>query len=57
MRTFNQYVGAVSQTHIGVFKPKASKKKQKRTLYFAIVVFKSKEVVDKLLTPDGGKFL
>ena len=44
-------------THIGHFKPKASKKKQKRILYFAIIVFKSAESTQKLLTSEGSKLL
>lgn len=56
MRTF-QYVGPISQTHIGHFKPKASKKKQKRTLYFAIVVYKEAESVTKLFGADTNQYL
>ena len=37
-----------------MFKPK-SKKKQRRTLYFAIVVFKSEDSVDRLI--NDTKFL
>jgi len=55
-KTF-QYVGEISQTHIGHFKPKASKKKQKRTLYFAIIVFKRAECLEKLLSQDGARYL
>ena len=56
LKTF-QYVGEIAQTHISHFKPKASKKKQKRTLYFAIVVFKRAESLDKLLGVDGARYL
>lgn len=57
MKTFNQFVGPVAQTHIGHFKPKASKKKAKRTLYFAIVVFKAAESLTKLMGADGARHL
>ena len=56
VRTFS-YVGQISQTHIGHFKPKASKKKQKRTLYFAIIVFKEAASIVKLLSSDGARYL
>ncbi len=57
LRIFQQFVGQVTQTHIGHFKPKASKKKAKRTLYFAIVVFKNADDLSKLLGENGAKFL
>ena len=47
LKTFN-HAGKVKKTIIGMFKPR-SKKKQRRTLYFAIVVFKSEESVQKLI--------
>ena len=47
LKTFS-HAGKVKKTIIGMYKPR-SKKKQRRTLYFAIVVFKSQESVDKLL--------
>jgi len=47
LRTFS-HVGKVKKTIIGMFKPKC-KKKQRRTLYFAIVVFDSEETVDRML--------
>ena len=53
LRTFG-HAGKVKKTIIGMFKPK-SKKKQRRTLYFAIVVFKNDESVDKIL--GDSKFL
>ena len=56
MKTF-QYVGQIAKTHIGLFKPKASKKKQKRTLYFAIIVFKKSEALEKLLGAEGARYL
>ena len=40
---------------MGKFKPRASKKKNKRTVHFALVVFKSAESVEKLLA--DSKFL
>jgi len=48
MKTFS-HAGQIKQVHIGTFKPKASRKKQKRTLHFALVVFKKPESVDALL--------
>lgn len=53
LKTFG-HAGRIKKTIIGMFKPK-SKKKQRRTLYFAIVVFKSEESVDKLI--NDSKFL
>ena len=53
LKTFG-YAGKIKKTIIGMFKPK-TKKKQRRTLYFAIVVFKTEESCDKIL--DDSKFL
>lgn len=50
-------MGPISQTHIGHFKPRASKKKQKRTLYFAIIVFKGPESVTKLFGANTSQYL
>ena len=50
MRTF-EHAGKINQTHIGNFKPKASKKNQKRTLYSATVVFKHAEALEQLANP------
>ena len=54
MKTFSG-AGTIKETHIGKFKPRASKKKGKRTLYFAIVVYKEAESLDRIMS--DGTFL
>ena len=56
LRTFG-LAGSICQTHIGKFKPRASKKKAKRTVYFAIVVFKSSESLAKLTSASESSYL
>lgn len=48
-KTFGHFCGPLAQSLIGYFRPKASKKKQKRTVYFAILTFKSEESLAQLL--------
>ena len=47
--------GTIKKIHMGKFKPRASKKKSKRTVYFGLVVYKDARSVEAIL--GDSKFL
>ena len=54
MKTFS-HAGKIKKTIIGSYKPKVSRRAHKRTIYFALVVFKEAASADKVV--NDSKFL
>lgn len=54
LRNFS-LAGPIKKIHMGKFKPRASKKKSKRTVYFGLVVYKDARSVEAILA--DSKFL
>ena len=55
VQKFFGQIGKIKQIHFGVYKNKACNKRKKRTIYFAIIVFKHVEDCQKCL--DDPKYL
>ena len=50
IQKFFGQAGKIRQIHFGEFKNKACNKRKRRTIYYAIIVFKLKETVDQILS-------
>jgi hypothetical protein len=53
-KTFSM-AGPIRKIHLGKFRPRASKRKNKRTIHFALIVYKEKNSCQRVL--EDSKFL
>lgn len=55
IQKFFGQIGKIKQILIGEYKNKACNKRKRRTIYFAIVVFKNVEDANKVLVDSTGQ--